>query len=75
MAVSSSKVTVSGMNSILQIFMRSQWHFLGSALIPARDASGSSPNRVGTGPAMMSPSKNEASAFHDLMRTAGMLSL
>ena len=75
MAVASSKVTVSGMNSILQIFMRSQWHFLGSALIPAGDASGSSPNREGTGPAMMSPSKNEASAFHDLMRMAGMLSL
>ena len=73
--VASSRPKISGMKSSLQIFMRSQWAFLGSAVIPTSDASGSSPNRDGTGPAMTSPSNRAASAGQELMRMTGMLSL
>ena len=41
----------------------------------ANDASGSSPYREGTGPAMMSPSKRAASAGQELRSMTGMLSL
>ena len=74
-AVASSKDTDSGMKRRRQIFIRSQWHFLGSLVIPVREASGSSLNSEGTGPAMMSPSNKVESAFQDWRSMVGRLSL
>ena len=71
----SSRLRISGMKRRRHIFIRSQWAFLGSAMMPAKDASGSSPYREGTGPAMMSPSKRAASAGQELRSMTGMLSL
>ena len=74
-AVASSKDTDSGMKRRRQIFIRSQWHFLGSLVIPVREASGSSLNSEGTGPAMMSPSNKVESAFQDWRSMVGRLLL
>ena len=67
--------TDSDMKRRRQIFIRSQWHFLGSLMIPVREASGSSLNSDGTGPAMMSPSNSVESAFQDWRSMVGRLSL
>ena len=42
-------------------------------MMPAKDASGSSPYREGTGPAMMSPSKRAASAGQELRSNTRIL--
>ena len=55
--------------------MMSQWAFLGSPLIPVREASMFVLNNVGYGPAIKSPSKRVESAGHDLILIVGMLSL
>lgn len=67
--------TTSGMKNRRRIFIRSQWHLTGSASRAAAEASSSSENKVGKGPAMRSPSNMVVSRGQDFRHMVGMLSL
>ncbi len=67
--------TYSWMLSLRRIFARSVNAFSGSLSSAALAASGLSEKRVGTGPAMASPSNISHSRFHSARSTAGTLSL
>ena len=65
--IASSMSTDSGIRMRRLIFIKSQWHFFGSLMMPAREAMESVLKSDGKGPAIRSPSKKVESAGHDLI--------
>ena len=65
--IASSMPTDSGIRMRQLIFIKSQWHFFGSLMMPAREALESVLKSDGKGPAIRLPSKKVESAGHDLI--------